>query len=164
MKNNFRNVVTGYLALKDSEEDPEDILDALFEYNQNEHSNNYINLLFFKDIVNGIWNGTSTIEQAVFQVIYAVDLELALHGLLISPSAKTTDKFKKLTQQLSSVETSKDLETILQLLHDDTTWIPIQKEYRKHYVFLITNLLTLVYFDTSFDDVSDIGRIIKAVS
>ena len=169
LKSLFQNVVTGFLELKRNSSDAEEILDALFEYNTKEKTKefyaDYMNLLFYKDIVYGVWNQKSTVAQAVFQLLYAVDLELSLQSLLISPSAKENlaDKFKRLIQEIDSIKDADDLSTFLHSLNDDMTWIPILKEYRPIYTFLLINMITLVYFDCSFQDTSDIQKIIETV-
>lgn len=169
LKSLFQNVVTGFLELKGNSSDAEEMLDALFEYNTKEKTKefyaDYINLLFYKDIVYGVWNQKSTIEQAVFQLIYAIDLELFLQSLMVSPSAKENiaDRFKKLIQEIDSIKDADDLSAFLYSLNDDMTWIPVLKEYRHIYVFLLINMITLVYFDCSFQDTSDIQEIIETV-
>ena len=161
LKSLFQNVVTGFLELKGNSSDAEEMLDALFEYNTKEKTKefyaDYINLLFYKDIVYGVWNQKSTVEQAVFQLIYAIDLELFLQSLMVSPSAK------KLIQEIDSIKDADDLSAFLYSLNDDMTWIPVLKEYRHIYVFLLINMITLVYFDCSFQDTSDIQEIIETV-
>lgn len=122
----------------------------------------YLNLLFFKDIVIGVWNQTSSIEQAVFQLVYAIDLELALHSLLLT--GKLEGKFKKLAQRISRIETVSDLKNTLQMIYDDISCIPVQREYRKICIFLLVNLLTLVYFNVSFADVSNIADILEVIT
>ncbi len=165
----FRNVIKGYLTLKDIYNDTDIILDSIFEYNtfdmSREVHSNYINLLFYKDIVYGIWNKTTSISQATFQILYSVDLELALHSILISPSEKENieNTFKKLIRKMESLKTTDDFFDVIHSISEDTTWIPIVKEYRKLYVFLLINMLTLTYFNCSFDDVSDLDFIMEVV-
>lgn len=169
LKELFRNVVTGYSNLKGNLYDAEEVLDAMFEYNTETRAKefyaDYINLLFYRDIVYGVWNEKASVSQAVFQLLYAVDLELSLQSLLISPSAKDNlaDKFKKLIEQIESIEDASDLKAVLQSLNDDMTWIPILKEYRSIYTFLLINMITLVYFDCSFEDTSNIQEILETV-
>ncbi len=169
LKELFRNAVTGYCNLKGNLYDAEEVLDAMFAYSPETRTKefyaDYINLLFYRDIVYGVWNKKASVSQAVFQLLYAVDLELSLQSLLISPSAKDNlaDKFKKLIEQIESIEDATDLEIVLQALNDDMTWIPILKEYRSLYTFLLINMITLVYFDCSFQDISNVQEILEAV-
>lgn len=169
LKDLFENAVTGYLFLKRTDCEAEDELHAMFNYDTEtrtkEYYADYINLLFYKDIVCGVWNRKASVSQAVFQLLYAVDLELSLQSLLISPSEKENlaDRFQKLIHQIESIKDVDSLSVVLNSLNDDMTWIPIQKEYRSIYTFLLINMITLVYFDCSFQDTSNIEEIIETV-
>lgn len=112
-----------------------------------------LNLLLYKDIVIGLWNGTTTIEQSLYQLINVVDLYLALKGYLYATmdSQKVSANFKKVAQKIDALETEEEFQSFVDFVQTDKTWIPLQKEYRYTYVFLLVHMIHLLYFDKGYE-------------
>lgn len=113
-----------------------------------------INLLLYKDIVCGVHNEMITIEQALYQLVNAVDLYLALKGYLYATmdSYKVSTNFREVSAKISQISTKNELAQFYDYIITDTSWIPIQKEYRSCYAFLLINMVSMLVFGCPYGD------------
>ena len=113
-----------------------------------------LNMLLFKDIVCGLWNQRISTMQAMYQLVNATDLNLALKGYLYdsADSSKVSSNFKKIADKINTLGDDADFEAFKDLVLTDTTWVPLQKEYRPIYVFLLLNAASLLYCEESHEE------------
>lgn len=156
----FKPIMTEYLSRKGIENEgvQDEILHLVLDESYDseplpEYDREVLNLLLYKDIVVGLWNGTTTIEQSLYQLVNVVDLYLALKGYLYATmdSQKVSANFKKVSQKIDTLENEDEFQAFVNFVQTDKTWIPIQKEYRDIYVFLLINMVHLLYFDEGYE-------------
>lgn len=112
-----------------------------------------LNILLFKDIILGLWNDTLKLEQALYQLINAVDLHLAFRNYLYKnvDSSIISYNFKLISNKMDAISTTDDFKSFLEYIDTDTSWVPIQKDYRFIFVYLLKNLLSFLYCDKAYD-------------
>lgn len=159
----FKTFYTDYLALKDYDEET---IESVLEHLSRDSAETYpdsdvmvdiLCMLLFKDIICGIWNETVTVENAMYQLVTATDIHLALKGYLYETvdSSKLTHNFKIIVDRMSSIQTPEDAENFYAYLKVDTSWMPVQKEFRTIYAFLLMNMVCFVQFDMSYIEYID---------
>lgn len=155
----FRDIFIEYLTMKGIEDEEEiaGILQYLSEetaetYNDGKSMSEIINLLLYKDIVCGIKNNLVTTDQALYQLVNAVDLHLALKGYLYATmdAAKVSSNFRVISSKISDISSIEDLTSFYDFIETDSSWIPVQREYRPIYILLLVNMISLLTFDMCY--------------
>lgn len=160
-KEKFLPIYKNYLSLRgyDSEEDVEEIIDAVgsdtfvsFTYGNN--ALEAVNLMLFTDIVNGLWNKTLSTNVALYQLVNAVDIYSALKGFSYAgiENSAVSNEIQSLATMIDSVETEDDFYRIVDFIKVNKSIIPIQKDLKDFYIFLLLNMIHLIYFDTASPD------------